>query len=400
MTDTLEFLAWSRSEEDLSALRESIGVFGAGRAGLSVHIRSPRPEMMWAEIVQTAMHGEGTGIGEVGSTYISSLVGMQDLRPFSPDEVAWLGGGTAFIQPLWHAGYVIDDTRPWAIPWTADTRAIFYRRDLLQGAGLDEAGAFQSFEALEQTLLALKRAGVQVPLTMGTTSGQVLAPFAASWVWGFGGDFIRPGLRNVAFDAPTSRRGLLAYFSLGNHLSAPAQKLDSAASDLLFCSGTAAVSFSGCWMLREIDSLAAPEVRDNLGIAPMPGVPFIGGTHLVIWKHCLQEQLALDLIRYLVSKPTLLGLPRNLLVPARLDVLNAPGLVSRSFHRALNQSIKTGRSFPAMALWDQIENRFGQMLATIWESLADRPGTDLENLIDDPLNTLASRLNLTLGLRR
>jgi multiple sugar transport system substrate-binding protein len=400
MSDIIEFLAWSRTDQDMSALKEAIARFESRHTNLTVQTHSPQPEMMWTEIVKTALYGDGADIGEVGSTYISSLAGMNALRPFSLAEVASLGGSLAFIEPLWLAGYSAEDTRPWAIPWTADTRAIYYRRDLLQKAGIDEASAFQNFENFTHTLRTLQAAGVEVPLTMSTTSSQVLTPFAASWIWEADGGFIHPDLRSVAFDAPEARRGLQAYFSLGKYLAPSARRLDSGSSDRLFCGGNAAVCLSGCWMLEEIDTSGTPEVKENTGVAPMTGVPFIGGTHLVIWKHCVKEHLALDLIRHLTDSETLLGLPRNLLIPARLDVLNAPHLVSPSFQYALNQSVKRGRSFPALTVWGLVEDRFGQMLAAVWSALADHPDAGVKKIVDQYIDALASRLNITLSSGR
>src|ERR1051325_5370592 len=109
-----------------------------------------------SEVVKYALYGHGPDVSAVGSTWLSNLISMNALRPFTEPELDRLGGPSVFIPALWRCGQAADASQVWAIPWLADTRLIYYRRDWLREAGLDEAAAFESPADLAQTLERLQ----------------------------------------------------------------------------------------------------------------------------------------------------------------------------------------------------------------------------------------------------
>jgi ABC-type glycerol-3-phosphate transport system substrate-binding protein len=108
----------------------------------------------------------------------------------------------------------------------------------------------------------------------------------ASFVWGMGGNFVSPTGTRVTFNQPEALEGFRAYFNLLRYLSPGAQRLDGVQTERFFTSGRAAVTMMG--IDRPYDWLrhrsVAPAVLANLGVAMVPGVPWVGGNSLVIWK--------------------------------------------------------------------------------------------------------------------
>ena len=64
-------------------------------------------ETAWSEVLRTALYRHGPDISEMGSTWVSSLVGMNSLRPFSIEELTALGGPGNFIPSLWDSGKLV-----------------------------------------------------------------------------------------------------------------------------------------------------------------------------------------------------------------------------------------------------------------------------------------------------
>ncbi|MGC1376441.1 MAG: extracellular solute-binding protein [Anaerolineales bacterium] len=394
MAEEIEFLAWSRTEEGAADLNRSLAAFQAINPNIKISLAIPAPEMMWADIIKVVLYQQGADVGEVGSTYIETLKGMDSLRPFTAGEVLSFGGDNAFVKSVLEAGRD-SENQLWAIPWRTDSRVIFYRRDLFAKAGIKEADAFLTPAHMEQTLQALQASGVEMPLALATASPQALATFTACWVWGAGGDYINHRGNAVIFNSPKAQRGFCDYFRLGRYLAPAARKLDITSSDRLFCEGKAAVTYAGTWFPDAIEQIGSPMIKENLGVALPPGVPIVGGTHLVIWKHSIKVSNSLKLIRFLTSKENLLGYPKSIVSPARLDALGSNVFSSSVMYQIFTEAIKKGRSAPSLRLWAVIEDRLGKTLLQIWEKVCSDPDINVGDLIADEMNSLAASLGPT-----
>jgi multiple sugar transport system substrate-binding protein len=393
MTVELKFLAWSRTRESLAAIKAALTEFSSRHAGAQVSVTAPDPQDMWSEIRKAAIYAQGADLAEVGSTQIASLVGMDSLRQFSAAETASFDGQQAFANSAWQAGFLSNEHGVWGIPWTTDSRVIFYRRDLLAQAGIDPQTAFQTVAQIEQTLQALQAGKAAIPFATATASPQVLPSFSASWIWEAGGDFIHPGGHEVAFNSPEAQLGLRNYFNLKKYFAPAARNLDTSATERLFCAGEVAVTYAGTWLVNAINGIGVDAVRENFGVVLPPGIPFVGGTHLVVFKNTHQTDLALDLLHFLSSAETLTKYPQLIVLPARLKIVDSELLGDSAAHQVLNGALRRGRSFPAIPLWGLIEERFGNMLAQIWNQLDAQPEANLEQVIADSVNPLAERLN-------
>ena len=130
--------------------------------GMHVQIQKQTWGSAWAELVHYSIYKNAPDISEVGSTWIGDLIGMNTLRPFSNAEITSFGGSQAFFPSAWKSG-VGEDGQVWSIPWLIDSRLLYYRKDMLEKAGIDPATAFQTHEALVDTLQRLTQAGVELP---------------------------------------------------------------------------------------------------------------------------------------------------------------------------------------------------------------------------------------------
>ena len=349
----------------------------------------------WTELVRVALYSHGPDLSEIGTTWVGDLVGMNSLHAFTHGEIEAIGGADLFLRPAWQSGLVGMDNQVWSIPWLADTRLIYYRRDLLAKAGISEAGAFATHTAMKDTLQKLVDYGVSMPFVIPTTANRMALQSLASLVWGAGGDFIDQDGKSTLLNLPQTRAGFYQYFELGNYLVPDAQKTIDTQSDAMYRLNEAAVTISGPWLLRDPD--IDPNVVKNSGITFPPGVPFVGGTNLVIWKHSHNPREAVELIRFLTSQREQTFYSHSVgLLPVRQDVLSAPENANDLLYKALSLGFERGRSFRMFHLWGLVEDRLTSAIGAIWQDLLLHPESDLKSIVDAHLSTLARQLDLVL----
>ena len=395
----IELSIMAHGTEPAGSVRPVLEQFEA-QCRCHVRVRVLAWETAWTELVKIALYSTGPDVSEVGTNWISNLTAMEALRPFHPTELEAVGGAPAFLGLAWQSGRVIGSTQTWAVPWLADTRVILYRRDLLAKAGIDETTAFQTHSQFEWTLERLQASGVtSSPLVIPTQTTANTLHNLASWVWGAGGDFISVAGKRTLFNQPEAHAGIRAYLGLHRYLAPQARGLDARHSDSFYLQGQAAVTVSGPWLiLLNLESSPAAQVIANTGVVLPPGVPFIGGSNLVIWKHTRQDRRALELVRFLTSQAVQSSYcQRAGLLPVRLNVLDAPAFVDHPLYRVMSEGLRVGRSFPSFSAWGLIEDGLTTELACLWADLRADSSLDLDTAITERLGPLAQRLDLTLG---
>ena len=366
------------------------------QTGTKVHAQSLTWGNAWTELVRVALYGHGPDVSEIGSTWVGDLVGMNSLHAFTQAEIESFGGDDQFLKPAWQSGRVGLDSQVWSIPWLADTRLVYYRRDLLAKAGISEAGAFATHAAMINTLQKLVDYGAPLPFVIPTTANRMGLQTLASFVWGAGGDFIDRDGKCTLLNLPQTRAGFYQYFELGKYLVPAAQNCIDTQSDAVYRANEAVVTISGPWLLR--DPTTDAKVVNNSGVTFPPGVPFVGGTNLVIWKHSRNAREALGLIRFLTSQKEQTFYSHSTgLLPVRQDVLSASENANDPLYKALSLGFQRGHSFRMFHLWGLVEDRLTNVIGVIWQELLSHPEADLKSVIDKRLTALARQLDLVLS---
>ena len=348
----------------------------------------------WAQLLRFALHGQGPDVSEIGSTWLSSLIDMDALRPLTSWSLSFLRDMERFFPAARWAIMRPGDYHIWAVPLLTDTRAIYYRRDWLQQAGVDEAGAFQTPASLAATLERLQDSGIEVPWAVPTADLDVLYN-AVSFVWAAGGRVRSKDGRRLRLAEPKARSALRSFLSLHRFLAPPAQGLSVLGTDALFYQGQAAAVISGPWLLKTLEQ--QPKLLAKVGVVPVPGVPFIGGSHLVIWRHARNEQDIIALMKHLTSpeiQKSCFRATGNL--PARLDVLDGEPFISDPRYRTFAVSLKSGRVLTVSYRWAAVEQRLVDMLKQLWADLAADPELDLDAEIEARVAVLIEELEHTL----
>ena len=391
----IEFSIMYHNDPSLATLQGLLNDFEAA-SHIHVRLRVLKWADAWTELVKVALYKQGPDVSEIGSTWLGDFARMLALHNFTSANVRSLEGSDSFLPAIWSSASQLDASESWGIPWIADTRVIYYRRDYLRQAGIDEETAFQSHLSLVETLERLQKAGITQPWTVPTQRSRMTLHNIASWIWGAGGNFLSPDGKQTAFASPESLQGVTDYYSLARFLNQEALDLDDTQSDGLYATGKAAITISGTWILAGHTSTA--EVLANTGFAPPPGIPYVGGSHLVLWRHTHNESSALELIRYLCQPEVQTSYCQAIgLLPTKLQALASPAYNNSPFYQRLVERLKNGRSFRPLPLWGMVEDKLTAALSQVWSDLINDPTQDIAQTVSLNLQPLSRRLNIALS---
>lgn len=323
----LELSTIPDSEQDAATMAALLHEFEA-QTRIRVRLRRMSWGAAWPEMLTFASHGKGPDVSHIGGSWVSSLTIMNCLRPFKPVEVGHLGGAQAFMAPVWESTQQVGDPRVWSIPWTAYIYVICYRKDLFELAGVDPQTLFQTAQSLRQGLTALM---TSASAALPWLNPRIVPPYtdlvhqAASWIWSAGGNFMNETGSRVTFDSAAALTGLELWLDTFRLVPESHQPLGSVETVELFRQGQAAAVLTDIRVANSfVAHQAAPVVRENLGILPVGGVPWVGGGSFVVWQQVLgypeREQAALELVKFLTSSTVNLRWVRDVgSMPARVE---------------------------------------------------------------------------------
>ncbi len=400
-------LAFSTMFDIAPATEMGDGFFDAFTARHQIKIKPQHIDWpnSWNQLVQFGLNGHGPDVSEVGTTWLGSFHTMEALHPLSQAEIAIFGDEKSFPKPSWEACHLHQNNIMLAIPWTLDIRMVFYRRDWLAKAGVDEATAFRDSDQFRETLSRIRAAGHPAPLGLSTFQSHTrLIHDMASWVWSAGGNLRSDDGSRMLLMEPKSRAGMQAYFNLNEFVSPEMQTLQE--DDVIenFFKGKTAVTILPERSYLEIINNKASlptEVTENIGMAMLMQAPYIGGSALVVWRHSMDYQDALKLIHFLTSQEAwnvlnIKNAYHRPFTPARLDVLDKAPLSTTPYYPAIQQSLKHGRSFHSGYRWNGVEGRLVMVIQQLWNDLHANPTLNLAHEVEQRFSSACSRLEQTI----
>jgi len=398
---TIEFSFIPDAETDYQMIVRLMSTFKR-ETGIEVNLKRMEWDDAWPQLIGIATQGQGVDISHVGSTWVSSLITMNALRPIPPYLINKLGGEQAFVHSTWSSVIAEGDRHAYGVPFVAYAYVVAYRKDLLQQTGLNSATAFATPQTLAETvhqLNALKATEHSWLMPVVPYPFSDLVHMAASWIWSSGAQLIDNRGKQVLFNTPAALAGLKSFLGLmrlvpnTNYLGT-----DDCMNALI--NGKAAAVVTDAPSLLACIQNKSPNI-ENIGAASLMSIPWSGGGSLVIWRHTYgypdRLEAAYKLTEFLARKHSMLELAQNsYILPARTDALDELIPPDHVLRPVMLQLISTGRSYRTIALWHRIEHQLGVELGAVVAKLFQDPNTDLDSLITEAMDSLAHRLNLTL----
>lgn len=354
----------------------------------------------WDRLLQFGLNPQDfcPDLSEIGTTWLGSFHTMEALHPFVGQEIAKIGGTKQFLLEAWQACGVEPEQSVVGIPWTLDIRIVLYRRDWLQKAGIEETTAFSNADHFCQTLRGLQDAGHPAPL--GLTTRQTVTRMLhdlACWVWDARGDIRSNDGQKMLLAQPESLSGLEAYFGLNEFLDPEMQGQEEPDVLRSFMTGKTAVAVVSDLNYYWLKMSETSDVTENLGVARLMEVSFLGGTALAIWRYSTHVEAALKLIEYLTSVEVGQVLyEQYLTTPANLEAIAQSTLAQDPFYSIIRKSLLTGRGFHSSYRWAGVEARLIPVIEQFWQDLRANPKLEIAREVEKRFTELCNRLEQTI----
>lgn len=399
----LNFSAMGDTSQEIEEIIRFLKEFDE-KSNTKTRIRRLAWKDAWQRLLTVAIEGKGEDVSQVGSTWAPTLAALDSLRPFSEAEVRSLGGPLIFVPAAWQTVQIEGRGEVWAIPWSVYTFVIFYRRDLLQRAGVEENTAFSTPTSMHETFEALQKAGIS-PWTIPTRESYLDLPhITSSWLRAYGGDFFAPDGKSLEFNTPHARRGLVDFFQLYRFIPASLQGLDyDTCLEQFFNKGETALVVAGPEAYSDaiINNTLPEPIRDLIGVVALPGVPWIGGDHLVIWKTVRldhhKERVAVELIDSLISVENQARLFKEArILPSRLDAYTQLEFQPGGMRPVLERILQTARPHPPARLWRRTESMLVDMLWEMARNILDSQSSEVAEIVERQSADYEKRFSLFL----
>jgi len=356
---------------------------------------TPWPEL-WDSARNAAFQHKGFETAEIGSTWLGSLAKMNVLRPFEPSELKQFGRSDTFLPAAWASTMLNGDQHIWGIPWMGDTRVIYFWRDMLEACNIDCDTAFQTPEQMEETFRRLQAGGIENPWITMTSCVNNTVHNLVPWLCQAGGDFLSPNRKSTAFAESNALRGIEAYFRLRRYM-VPCVSMSEMDAIYRFSRREAAVTINGPWLLTRLrDAYENPNGTANLGLTLPPGPAFVGGSHLIIFRHisASHERSAVNLISQLTSRQSQMELGTMLgMLPVRLDVMDDPVYANDPDYRVMIAAMRGGYSLPAVPRWGLVEESLRDAFYQIWQTIETNPKQSVGDIVAGQMEALAHHLD-------
>ena len=216
-------------------------------------------------------------------------------------------GGDDLLQSLLEAGTY--EGNLYAVPYYAGARIMIYRTDLFEAAGIEVPTTLDEMLAAG---VALKEANADVPNFSGIYLPGRNWYAVLSFIWEHGGDIatLEDGRWVGQLDSEGSIAGLEFFQQVFEQANAAPADGDDANDYIAFCNGEVGMMPAPGWKPGQIVNPddGCPDMEGNIGVFAMPGSEagttapvFLGGSNLAIPTNSEHQDLALDLLKIMVS---------------------------------------------------------------------------------------------------
>src|SRR3989338_685983 len=359
------------------------------KTGIKVRVTSVDWGAGWSKITTAATSGDVPDLAQLGSTWVAALAAMGALEKISKEAVASLGGAKAFVPVAWQTTGIEGSGVVSAIPWFVDARALFYRTDAFEKAGVTGKD-LETWASFQSALKKLYDADLvfdgqpMAPLGIAGKNDWNVIHSLAPWIWMAGGDFLSADRKTCVLDSEQSAAGIAFYMNLVKEGYVPTEylELNTAQVSANFNSGACAIYFDGPYEVKTMTRPASEggaggsPAAKNFSVAGYPKGPkgrftFVGGSMLGVFKQGKNKKAAFEVIKYLTSKtPQIEYAKVSGFLPARREAFNDPYFAADPNRKLFKDAVYYGRTYPAIPAWGLLEPILNRRLGILWDYVA------------------------------
>lgn len=330
----------------------------------------------WARISTALITGEGVDVFQAGTTWNPQFAATGAVARIDIDQ---FGGAGSFMEAnLTSTSY---QGQYYGVPWFAETRALFYNKDLFAEAGVNPPDTYDDLMDVAEKLIARHGQGRAIAIA-GTNAHDLIHNWAII-LWANGGDLVDIETMTASFNGPEGVQAMQYYVDLvrRGYAARAVAEYDQNQADAAFINGNVAMAFMGPWNIADIE-VENPTL--SYGVVEPPAGPagraaFSGGSNLVILEASPNKEAARQWINFLLRPENLVAYTRDLskMLPARVDAFDDPYYGS-GYWPTFKDALGYATAYPPLAVWGDIENsvmgEFRNVLTAYVEGSLERQG--------------------------
>ncbi|MBL0385710.1 sugar ABC transporter substrate-binding protein [Tumebacillus sp. ITR2] len=367
----------------------------------------------WTKITTAATSGTGPDIMQLGTTWVPAIAAMNGIDKIT-DKTADIGGADAYLPASWKTTMIEGQPDVYAVPWFVDARAVYYRKDAFEKAGVDPKDAFKTWDSFKAALQKVNHVNIDgqemAAFTMPGKNDWNVAHNIFPWVWEAGGEVLAKDNKKSTFNSETALKGLMFYTGLAKDGLVDKKSLEENSSQVEadFADGKAAAIIDTPVLIKSFatskenggysDKLAAK----NYAVAPLPAGPsgqatFFGGSDLTVFSGSKNKGNAWDVVKYLASDDAQLQYAQlSGMLPAKNSALNSSYVTNDPNLSAFKAATQFGRSYPSIPQWGPTETVLVKHFGNIWDIVAGVNGTYSDAAVKKELDAAAQEVDSIL----
>jgi multiple sugar transport system substrate-binding protein len=339
---TVTVWAMGTEGEKLDVLAQD---FMADNPDITVEVTPVPWDAAHDRIVNAIAAGEVPDVSMIGTTWMGEFATLGGLDQ-TPSDI----DSSQFFEGAWDTT-VVDGTS-FGVPWYVETRLIYYRTDLAQAGGFNQAP--EDWDQLTQLAQAQVSGGAEVGISLqpgGTGAWQTFMPF----FWQAGGEIMDDD-GNFQLDSDACVQALTFYDSFSENGLAP-----NAVSDVpvesQFASGQVGSFISGPWMIGVVTEAGADPATWTVAHQPTAesATSFVGGSNLAVLDQSDNKAAAWKFVDYLMQPEVQVKWYETVSdLPSVRAAWDDPALADDELLATFGSQLEDAKAPPAIATWEQV----------------------------------------------
>ena len=290
---------WAMGTEG-EKLQEFSAAFEEANPDAKVNVTAIPWEAAHNKLAGAIAAGKTPDVSLIGTTWMGEFAQAGGLMP-TPEGLV---DEADFFDGAWGSTEVGGTS--YGVPWYVETRVLYYRKDLAEKAGWDQAP--QNWDELHQFAVDMeKKGGAEYGLNLQpgqTGSWQSVLPFA----WSAGAEVTDETGENYTLDSPEMVEALDYYTSYFDEGLSETRLLDPGELESGFADGKYGAFISGPWHTGLVEE--AGLTQDEYAVAPLPGkdsapgTSFVGGGDLAVFEDSDNSDAAWKFVQWMTQPET------------------------------------------------------------------------------------------------
>lgn len=332
-------------------------------------------------------------VTSIGNTWHGQYSASGGLEELNIDE---FGGADSWMEAS--LAYCTYEDKCYGVPWVAETRCLFYNKDMFAKAGVEPPTTWD--ELIAAGLTIKDKIGVGRAFAMAGTGAWDLLHNWAILLWQNGGTLLNEDCTKATLNSAAGVEAMNWYVGLLDKGLADkaCAEYNQPQADSAFINENAAMCYMGPWNIANILD-ENPDL--NYGIVEPPVGPvgkgaFAGGSDLVVYANSEHKEAAIAWVKYLVSKQMMADFCQNLtkMLPPRLDVFETP-YYDVGVWTVFKDTLAYATPYPVLSVWGDIENAVVGEFKNVLTAYINK-GVLIEAIAQDCLDKAAVKIDNAL----